>query len=87
MKKLYRVVKDCDSGFECQVKVWWLPFWFQMIEPHFGSNTHSTMEEALLFIKNSRIAKLSLFNLDTQTREILWEGYKKREITLIQTNE
>lgn len=88
MKKLYRVVKDSDLGFECQVKVCWLPFWFQMIEPQLGCNTFSTLDEALIFIKNSRkIAKLKFLNIETLSREVLWEGYKKREITLIQTNE
>lgn len=88
MKNLYRIVKDSDLGFECQVKVWWLPFWFQMIEPRYGSNTLSTMDEALMFIKKSRrIAKLKILSIETQTRDVLWEGYKKREIILIRTNE
>ena len=45
-KTKFRIVTDEHSGFECQQKVWWIPFWFQMD----GTNTHRTIESAEEFI-------------------------------------
>ena len=45
-KKRYRIVRDNFGGYECQVKHWWLPFWFELN----GTNSHRTVELARAFI-------------------------------------
>ena len=61
MKKLenkYRVVEDDFSGYEAQVKFWWIPiFWFEMHEPGFMTNTWRTLDEAKYFINSRRNKK------------------------------
>ena len=48
-KNKYRIVTDAYCGFECQKKLWWSPFWFQM-----GGlcNSHTTLDEAKMYIEN-----------------------------------
>ena len=68
----YRIIEDFNNGFEAQVKVWWLPFWFQMIEKGCGCNTHLTLNEAIDFIKKNKI-KLKILAIETQERLAVWE--------------
>lgn len=49
MKNKYRVVKDNFSGYEVQIKYWYLPiFWFQ-VGGMAGVNTHNTIQKATDF--------------------------------------
>mgnify|MGYP006268287747 FL=1 len=45
-EKRYRIVRDHFNGYECQVKHWWLPIWFELN----GTNSHRTVELARAFI-------------------------------------
>ena len=51
----YRIVRDRYSGFECQKWRLWFPFWIQMGY----SNTHSSIEKAISYIKNDKTVVLS----------------------------
>jgi hypothetical protein len=75
----YRVVEDSDLGFEVQVKVWWLPFWFEMVEKGYGSNTHPTLTEAISFIRCTSWLRLRFLNIETNDRVIKWEYTGKRK--------
>jgi hypothetical protein len=51
----YRIVKDNYNGFECQKWRLWFPFWCQM-----GfTNTHPTLERAIMYIENDGFVVLS----------------------------
>ena len=52
-KTKYRVVTDYYLGYEAQYKPWFLPFWQQLN----GTNTHSTIEEALEMCKTFKHTK------------------------------
>jgi hypothetical protein len=54
-KNKYRVVTDQHLGFECQKRLWYWPFWFQMNY----SNTHPTVERAKEYIKNDKVVVVS----------------------------
>ena len=45
----YRIVTDNYSGYECQSKTFWFPFWVQM-NKIYGINTFSEIEKAKEFI-------------------------------------
>ena len=47
MNNKYRIVKDKYLGFEVQVKIWWLPFWWYQCG---GINTHHSIENAERYI-------------------------------------
>lgn len=44
-KPKFRIIPDNYNGFECQVKVWWNPYW---MEVNF-SNSNSSIKEAETF--------------------------------------
>ena len=50
-KNKYRIITDQYNGFECQKKLWWCPFWFQMNH----SNTHATLDGAKKYIENDGV--------------------------------
>lgn len=49
--KRYRIVTDDYSGFEVQVKRWWIPFWWQCDV----INTFSTLESAEKYANNHAV--------------------------------
>lgn len=52
-RKRYRIVTDRYLGYEVQAWRWWLPVWIQV-----GlSNTHSTAEEAEIYMKRKSEAR------------------------------
>lgn len=55
MKK-YRIVRDRHLGYEYECQVWrlWWPFWTQMGNMGYGTNTHRTIEEAKAFILDNK---------------------------------
>ena len=48
MKTKYRIVGDTYSGYECQKKPWWCPFFYQMGY----TNTHTNLDEAKKYIEH-----------------------------------
>ena len=48
VRKKYRIVTDRYAGYECQIWVWWFPFWIQLSR----TNTHSSIELAEKYIQN-----------------------------------
>jgi hypothetical protein len=42
----YRIITDRWAGYEAQYKVGWWPFWIQIAESPYKSNTSGTIERA-----------------------------------------
>jgi len=64
----YRIITDNYSGYECQSKTFWFPFWVQMDV----ANTHSSIEDAKEYIftyKNKNKKKEPKY-------KVVWESDK-----------
>ena len=49
----WRVVTDSFCGYEVQYRYWWSPRWLQAHEVG-GTNTHTSLERAIAFIKKKK---------------------------------
>ena len=73
MENKYRIVEDAFSGYEAQIKYWWLPFlWIEMSEPGYFSNTWSSLDRAKEFIISSTHKEKKC----KKRRKIYWESIK-----------
>lgn len=46
MENKYRIVKDHCLGYEVQCKRWWFPFWVQIGDHGYSTNTSPTIDIA-----------------------------------------
>lgn len=54
-KRQYRIVKDQYLGLEVQKRLWYFPFWFEILDENGREcNTHKTIEDAELLIEMDR---------------------------------
>lgn len=54
MKNKYRIVKDHYLGYECQIKRWWFPVWYELSDKNLWTNTFPTIDEAKQFIEDHK---------------------------------
>lgn len=60
-----RIVTDCYSGYEVQVRRWYSPFWKQLG----GSNTHATIEHAEKYALRASKRVIKYVNLKQELRK------------------
>lgn len=57
-KRRYRIVTDDYLGYECQIKKWYSPWWFQMRDKYGAiANTFHSIEKATKFIEITKAIK------------------------------